>query len=547
MATELELKLALAPQDVAALRRHPLLAGAKPTRQRLLNTYFDTPELALAKARMTLRLRHIGGVGAGGGTRGRPDTSKPGGGGVRRSPRGGKWLQTLKAGGAAAGGLHQRNEWEYPLPRGKLDLALFPAGVLDQADGSAGRVADRLESVFTTDFVRTVWLVRPAPGTCIEVVLDQGRIFSAVRGRRELPISELELELKAGDAAALYAFAAGLQQGIALRPDSVSKAERGYRLLDGRAGAQSGAEGLQAVRFKPPRIDASTPPAAVLRLTVGACLAQAEANAAGVLQSSRDSEFVHQARVALRRMRACLQLAEKINPHDACVTELGAGIRPVGRALGEARDWDVLTEQILPQLLRAWEVQAGTAAGGATLLASARRRRNAAYAGARDALAGAPWCITQLALSQWLAGAGAPEGGAPGVVAFAAVQLAVRDKRLSHHSRRLAQKTPDERHRVRIHAKHLRYDVEMFGSLFAARPLRSYLDALTVLQDALGRANDARRAAQLIVALVPAPALARFAARWLERCEARAVNAAQKARKRLAARKRFWPDAAKAG
>ena len=80
MATELELKLALAPQDVAALRRHPLLAGAKPTRQRLLNTYFDTPELALAKARMTLRLRHIGGVGAGGGTprpkKDRPDSIK---------------------------------------------------------------------------------------------------------------------------------------------------------------------------------------------------------------------------------------------------------------------------------------------------------------------------------------------------------------------------------------------------------------------------------------------------------------------------------------
>ena len=42
MASETELKLALAPRDVPALLAHPLLAAQAPNRQRLRNRYFDT-------------------------------------------------------------------------------------------------------------------------------------------------------------------------------------------------------------------------------------------------------------------------------------------------------------------------------------------------------------------------------------------------------------------------------------------------------------------------------------------------------------------------
>ena len=46
MASETELKLALAPRDIPALLAHPLLAAQAPNRQRLRNRYFDTPALA---------------------------------------------------------------------------------------------------------------------------------------------------------------------------------------------------------------------------------------------------------------------------------------------------------------------------------------------------------------------------------------------------------------------------------------------------------------------------------------------------------------------
>ncbi len=42
MGTETELKLSLAASDIPALLKHPLLA-AVPKRQKLHNTYFDTP------------------------------------------------------------------------------------------------------------------------------------------------------------------------------------------------------------------------------------------------------------------------------------------------------------------------------------------------------------------------------------------------------------------------------------------------------------------------------------------------------------------------
>ena len=60
MASETELKLALAPRDIPALLAHPLLAAQAPNRQRLRNRYFDTPALALLERRMAVRERQTG-------------------------------------------------------------------------------------------------------------------------------------------------------------------------------------------------------------------------------------------------------------------------------------------------------------------------------------------------------------------------------------------------------------------------------------------------------------------------------------------------------
>src|SRR3989338_8023339 len=90
MAIETELKLRIAPEQLAKLKRHALLRThqvTRPSTRRLYNIYYDTPKLELHKSGMELRLR--------------------------RSGR--QWLQTLKGGGSIKAGLHQRNEWEVPV------------------------------------------------------------------------------------------------------------------------------------------------------------------------------------------------------------------------------------------------------------------------------------------------------------------------------------------------------------------------------------------------------------------------------------------------
>ncbi len=95
MALETELKLALSPGDVPLLLAHPLLAAVPPQRQKLFNTYFDTPELALLARRMAVRERRI----------------------ARQT------LLTVKTSGTVIGGLARRGEWEAPTAPGRFDFS----------------------------------------------------------------------------------------------------------------------------------------------------------------------------------------------------------------------------------------------------------------------------------------------------------------------------------------------------------------------------------------------------------------------------------------
>ena len=216
MATETELKLLVDPAAIEQLKQHPLLATANRQDARLLrNTYYDTPALELAAARVALRVRQQG---------------------ERR-------IQTLKTRGQSVDGLHQRGEWEWELDNDRLDPALLQADIWPATLPLAEQLA--LEPVFTTDFRRRLWWLR-FDGTEIEVALDQGEVAcSGPEGVRLTdPICELELELRSGPAAALFALARTLGEQTELRPSDISKAQRGYRLFrqcrqtltDGRGG-----------------------------------------------------------------------------------------------------------------------------------------------------------------------------------------------------------------------------------------------------------------------------------------------------------------------
>jgi inorganic triphosphatase YgiF len=91
--SEVELKLAVDPDDVERLEPHPLLRHASKPR-RLVSTYFDTADHRLRKAGLSLRIRTDGG----------------------------RNVQTVKLANGAAAGLFARGEWEREVAASTLDL-----------------------------------------------------------------------------------------------------------------------------------------------------------------------------------------------------------------------------------------------------------------------------------------------------------------------------------------------------------------------------------------------------------------------------------------
>ncbi|MBC8021556.1 MAG: inorganic triphosphatase, partial [Burkholderiales bacterium] len=308
---EVELKLALDPADVARFRAASALAGITPETKQMDAIYLDTRNREIARNAMALRLRRSGD----------------------------RWMQCLKAGPGAAGGLHSRSEWEHERPGPELDLSLFRDTPLAKLP-SVKTLHDRLSTVFRVTCERTAWTVEPSPGTRLEVSLDQGEVRC---GKRAEALCEVEIECLEGDAARVFDVALLLGEAVVLRPSPITKAHRGYRLLRGKP--------LRPLRAEAARVGCDMKPAEVAAAIVAAGLEQLQGNEEGLLRTP-DPEFVHQARVAIRRMRSALRMFRKpigAKRADAWRAELGQA----ARSLGLARDWDVFVLETLPAIVKA--------------------------------------------------------------------------------------------------------------------------------------------------------------------------------------------------
>ncbi|GFM80594.1 adenylate cyclase [Pseudomonas cichorii] len=223
MQKETEIKLRVSRETLVALREHPLLKKRNKSgweRIDLSNQYFDTPERDLAKAKVALRIRRDGD----------------------------RIIQTLKTRGQSVAGLSERNEFNWDLPKAKLDLKKL------EGDCWPEQLADldkkTIKPLFTTDFVREKAEISWGRGkskVVIEAALDLGHV---VLGKQKEEICELELELREGESAALLELAAELAATLPLMPCDISKAERGERLFN----ADSYSLSLPA-----PKLDAETP------------------------------------------------------------------------------------------------------------------------------------------------------------------------------------------------------------------------------------------------------------------------------------------------
>lgn len=458
--TETELKLAVAAGDLPQLLARLSRYGA-PQRGVLDSLYFDTRDRRLAAAGLALRLRLADG----------------------------RWWQTLKAGGALAA-LATRGEWEQParVVRGRpqLDWKALAATPLPAALGAAGPRA--LKPLFRTRFERARWNVAHR-GARIEAALDVGEITA---GTRREPICELELELQQGEPAALPDFALHLvgrgKRALALLPAAESKSARGHRLA---ANQRPTPQKANAKAFAD-LLGAQQPLPAAVRAFAARALDLLLLNAAGA-RVHQDPEFVHQARVALRRLRSVLRV---LRPWVDVPGPLRAELRWVARALGTVRDLDVLIGETAAQLLPALPVRVRTAV---------RHRLRQAHAQARAALhavlGSARFARALLAALRWVAQRSDRDG--PPLAAVAAEALAPLQRRLAKAAPRFAALSPRKQHRVRIEAKRLRYALDFFAAALPAAEAKRLSKTLAALQDALGALNDLEVAQAWLRPLLP--------------------------------------------
>ncbi len=466
---ETELKLLIAPADVAAFRRLALLtplATAKPFTRLLRTTYFDTPGLYLKHHGMELRVRRVGRVS----------------------------IQTLKAGGQVAAGLHQRQEWEARVAGLQPELAPLMAQV---GAGSSWektlcvpRLARDLAPVFVSEIRRTTWNLQLPHGALVELALDQGQLR---HGDKHEPISELELELKAGDPGVLFDLALQLQEQVPLRIGNLGKAARGYALLTPQL--------VVAAKTRPVALDASLTVEQGFRLIVSNCLAQVQDNEAGVMQGS-DPECIHQMRVGMRRLRCALRL---FAPLIALPTALQQELAWLGNELGAARDADVLAGSTLPKLSAACPtaLDLPRLCQAASMIAAQRRQQ------AATVVASVRYSRLMLGLVGWLQASRwhesldnpARETLFEALPKWAAQTLRRRHQTLLKRGKWLVQGTAEQRHRMRIAAKKARYTAEFFKSLHSAGRVKRYTQRLAALLDALGGLNDAVVADRLLQAL----------------------------------------------
>ena len=458
MSTETELKLIIDPAHVQRLRRHPVLESmvqGKPRRHKLHSIYFDTPEQDLLRAGFALRLRRMSGC----------------------------WVQTVKGGGSVEGGLHHRNEWEWPVQGEELEPA--PSTAPDLAQLLTPKLLARLRPLFVTDFWRTFWQLRTAQGDEIEMALDQGEVHAGDRCR---PISEVELELKAGEAASLFEVALAIQKQVPLWVEDISKAQRGYLLCSGEAPPPRMA---QPVGLAP---EMSVVQA--LQRIAGECIAQLQGN---VAKLGQNPEYMHQARIAVRRLRSALRLFGVVLPPEALV-DVMSELRWLMGYLGPARDWDVFVTQTLPQIAE----QLPDNRALARLQADAAGLRAARRQAALEAVLSQRYTRLVLTLGLQLARQAEPPGGPVTLGELATQTLTRQHKYVRRKGRRHAALNTAERHALRIAAKKLRYAAEFFAGIYPHKHARLYLAALAALQDVLGALNDAA-VTQRLLAELPAP------------------------------------------
>jgi inorganic triphosphatase YgiF len=448
---EIELKLRASPAAIEQIRKAPVIVQNARNRgvvRRLDTVYYDTPDHALARQRGSLRVRRTG-------TR---------------------YVQTLKLARADRAPF-TRQEWEAAVDSPAPDLTRLPAEI----NAALALTADELAPVFATRIRRRAQRLTFG-GAEVDIAFDEGTVEA---GEQREALTEIELELKAGDIAALFDVGIQLLDVAPLRIGTLTKADRGYALAFDAV--------PQVTKAERSAIGPDHCVDDVIAMIMSAGQQHLLANQA-IVEDGRDPEGVHQTRVALRRLRtACSLLRREIpSPEFHAFADEAKWLMQM---LSPARDWDVFTTTTLARLQSACASEVDFDG----LRRAAEPHRIASYALLRKALTDPRYTRFQLSLRRWTERRGwrsEVPSEALGTLTQPASALAVRvlarlHRKALKEGAHFARLHPEARHDLRVTLKKLRYAAEFFLPVFAKNPsAKRWVARLAKLQDTLGHAQD---------------------------------------------------------
>lgn len=428
MNHEIELKLEVAPGTAERLMRQPWIAAAQRSTNSQLSTYFDTADNALRKRGFTLRVRSVGG----------------------------RFIQTVKSLDAGAG-LFDRGEWEYEIEGADLDpvkLCSTPLAGLDVA---------QLRPVVRSQVDRTACRLE-GDGVEIELDFDEGTMTAA---GRSMPVHEIEIELLRGEPAAAVELARRIGRDVPVKLGVMSKAERGFALAEGTLGRVTKAEGVGV------RSDMTV--ATGFDRIVGSCIRHFRLNEPLVIEQ-RVPEALHQTRVAMRRLRSALTLF-KSAIEDPEFARIRDELRWFTGELGDARNVDVYLQRQLPAAKRQ----------------RLRKHREEAYDQVVAAMDSARFRGLMLDVLAWSALGQWRDRPSAQLALEPFINRGI-DRLWSKVSRagNLTVLGDEQRHRLRIQIKKLRYALEFAAALHEHehQRRRKFAKVVEDLQEALGHLND---------------------------------------------------------
>lgn len=203
-----------------------------------------------------------------------------------------------------------------------------------------------------------------------------------------------------------------------------------------------------------------------------------------------DSEFLHDYRVSIRKIRSVLSLITGAYP-KAEAKRLKRAFRDLAAATSRLRDLDVYLvdedryRSLLPPALQD---------GLDRMFADFRKRRSRERGKVKRHFQSAAYREEMASHEDWFAQERLPKGARADrpILQIAAKEIRRHYKLVRRRGRELSRFTPDEEvHALRLECKKLRYLLELFSSLFPEGDIKAVEKKLKGLQNTLGSFNDA--------------------------------------------------------